>query len=63
MIHDIENSRYLTDAQWLRLMEIVSGNKEMQLHMPTGENCPIDLTYDNTHYIITADGSYNWTKV
>lgn len=63
MIHDLDNAKYLTDAQWLRLMEIVRDNSPMQLHMPKGENCPVDLMFKETNYVINSDGSYSYGAV
>lgn len=58
MIHDKQNVKYLTDEQLFRLMELVRDEKPIELHMPSGEGCPVDLTRDGRHYVIKADGTF-----
>lgn len=65
MILNKDNGKYITDAQWLRLFELVPVVHEMKLTLPVAEGCDCDLLIPVTgkQYFIHEDGSYNWVKI
>lgn len=63
MIRNIEGSKFLSNEQWLKLMSIVTGDKEMDLHMPAYDGDVTIVVYDDKRYIIQSNGLYRMESV
>lgn len=59
MIQNKEGAKYLTDAQWLRLMQIVNDGSPMTLSLPNEEGRSATLLYKGMAYNIYWDGSFD----
>lgn len=62
------DGKHLTDAQWLRLLELVPDDKPIKLRMPpeAGRDALLvrrrEVTEAETTYRIHPDGSYDWSR-
>lgn len=60
MIDRLEKSGNLTDAQWLRLMELAPVYSEILLRMPNEIGDDAFLAFENCQYYIHKDGTYEY---